>query len=297
MRSGPLVTVGIPVYNNETALPNAIKSVFAQSLQDWELVLVDDGSTDQSLQFARRIDDPRVRLLPPDGKNLQLGARLNQIARAARGEYLARMDADDLCHPKRLELQLEFLQNHPDVQIVGASSCILDSQGNPAQICPVPASHDDIFRHKFKSGIAVVHPSLCAPTEWWRRWPYTEHNIRCEDYELWLRASRHCVFANLPDVLYYTNEFLSYSLRKYARSKHTGAKIVWQYASKECGSLPAALYVIQRYGHIGIWALAKLLRLQKLLIARRYTSLSEREKFEIDKILELIRNTGLPLRE
>lgn len=292
----PLVSVGIPFYNCESCLLNSVRSIFAQTYANWELILVDDGSTDSSLKIAQSIDDPRVRVLPHDGRNLQLGARLNQIAREARGEYLARMDADDLCHPQRLEKQVRFLQEDPDVDIVGSASCILDTEGNPAKKCLVQVSHDDIFRDKFKSGVSVVHPSLFARTEWWRRWPYTEHNIRCEDYELWLRVCNQSVFRNLPDILYYTNEFLSYSLSKYARSTHSYAKIVWQYASRESGSVVAAGYVLQRYGQIGVWALAKILRLHKLLIARRYTNVTDGGKKDIAEILYQIRNTNVPVR-
>jgi glycosyltransferase involved in cell wall biosynthesis len=292
----PLVSVGIPFYNCESCLLNSIRSIFAQTYTHWELVLVDDGSTDSGLKIAQCIDDPRVRLLAPDGQNRKLGARLNQIAQDARGEYLARMDADDLCHPQRLEKQVQFMLDHPEVDIVGCASCILNTQGNPAKKCPVQISHDDIFRNKFKSGVSVVHPSLFARTEWWRRWPYTEHNIRCEDYELWLRVCNQAVFRNLPDILYYTNEFLSYSLTKYARSTHSYAQIVWQYASRESGSFAAAGYMMQRYGQIGVWALAKFLHLHKFLIARRYTNLTEDEKENIAKIIRQIRNTNVPLR-
>src|SRR4030066_138114 len=99
--SGPLVTVGIPFFNNQDTLPDAIRSIFAQSFQDWELLLLDDGSTDGSLQIAQSIDDPRVRVIS-DGCNRKLPARLNQIIDLARGQYIARMDADDLCGITRL---------------------------------------------------------------------------------------------------------------------------------------------------------------------------------------------------
>src|SRR5690554_4188978 len=91
----PSVSIGIPFFNAEAYLLDAIKSVFAQTHQNWELILLDDGSTDRSLEIARSIDDPRVRVYS-DGQNKHLAARLNEIARLARYEYLARMDADDL---------------------------------------------------------------------------------------------------------------------------------------------------------------------------------------------------------
>src|SRR5438309_10301144 len=89
------VSIGIPFLNARRFLADAVRSVFAQTCDDWELLLVDDGSTDGSLDVVRSIDDPRVRVIS-DGTNRGLCARLNQIASLARGKYLARMDADDL---------------------------------------------------------------------------------------------------------------------------------------------------------------------------------------------------------
>src|SRR5512136_1054483 len=83
--TAPRVTVGIPFYNAGQTLADAVRSVFAQTLTDWELILLDDGSTDRGLEFARSIDDPRVRVVS-DGRNLRLAARLNQIAEFARAE-------------------------------------------------------------------------------------------------------------------------------------------------------------------------------------------------------------------
>jgi len=292
----PLISVGIPFYNCQTCLLDSVRSIFAQTYANWELLLVDDGSDDDSVQLAQSIDDPRVRLLPPDGKNRKLAARLNQIARNARGEYLARMDADDLCHPQRLETQLRFLLEHPEVDIVGGASCILDPQGRPAKKFIVAQTHDQIFKRKFTGGISVVHPSLFAKTEWWRRWPYDENNYRSQDYELWLRTCNDNVFANIPGIYYYTNEFVSYALGKYARSKHRGAKIVWHYARKEAGLLSAAYYAARRYQHIVMYALAIGLGFRNRLIARRYQPLTEQERAEITQILDQIRNTELPLK-
>jgi glycosyltransferase involved in cell wall biosynthesis len=294
--SDPLISVGIPFYNCEAYLLDSIRSIFAQTYAHWELLLVDDGSTDESLQIAQSIDDPRVRLLPSDGKNRKLAARLNQIARNARGEYLARMDADDLCHPLRLERQLRFLREHPEVDIVGGASCILDPQGRPAKKFVVSLTHEQIFKRKFTSGISVVHPCLFAKTEWWRRWPYDENNYRSQDYELWLRTCKDNVFANMPGIYYYTNEFVSYALHKYARSKHLGAKIVWHFARREAGLLPAAYYAARRYLHIAIYALALCLGFRNAIISRRYQPLTKQEYMEIAQILEYIRNTKLPFK-
>src|SRR5687768_7329955 len=98
----PLVTIGLPFLNPGHRFEYALKSVFAQSFKDWELLLVDDGSTDQSLSIAERVNDPRVKYIH-DGNNRGLPCRLNQITESASGRILIRMDADDLMHPTRVE--------------------------------------------------------------------------------------------------------------------------------------------------------------------------------------------------
>ena len=292
----PLVSVGIPFLNCENCLLNSVRSIFAQAYTNWELILVDDGSTDGSIDIARSMDDPRVRLLPPDGENHRLPARLNQITLAAKGDYIARMDADDLCHPSRLAKQVEFLQAHPDVDVVGTSSCILDHNRQPAATLIVAQTHEGIFKDKFKSGISIVHPSIMGKAEWFRKWPYDESNIRCEDYELWMRSCKKSVFANIPDILYFTNEFLSFALEKYAKSKRSAAKVIWRYAHREIGRLRTTYYSYKRYLDIGVYTGAKLLGMHNLLVNRRYRPPTLKERAEVIAALDIIRETEVPIQ-
>src|SRR5699024_94971 len=115
--SMPAISIGLPFYNAEEFLLDSIKSIFAQTYQNWELILIDDGSTDNSLSIAQSIDDPRVRLYY-DGKNKKLAARLNEIAKLARHDYIARMDADDLISRDKLEKQLRILLENPNFDLV-----------------------------------------------------------------------------------------------------------------------------------------------------------------------------------
>src|SRR5690349_23370493 len=125
-----LVTIGLPFYNNQSTLELAIKSVFAQTYKNWELLLVNDGSTDGSLEIAKKIIDKRVQLIS-DGSNKGLIFRLNQIASLAKGKYLARMDADDLMHPLRIEKQIKFLQQHQDTDLVDTGAYSINENENP----------------------------------------------------------------------------------------------------------------------------------------------------------------------
>ena len=108
----PLISIGIPFYNAEKYLKFAIQSVIAQSYQNWELILVDDGSSDNSLEIAQdfALKDARIRVIC-DGKNRKLPYRLNQLILESKGDFIARMDADDIMHPDRLLIQLTYLKN------------------------------------------------------------------------------------------------------------------------------------------------------------------------------------------
>lgn len=174
-----LVSIGIPFRDAEGSLGDAVRSVFAQTHQKWELLLIDDGSSDTSLAVARSIVDPRVTLRA-DGARRGLANRLNEIAHAATGTYLARMDADDLMHPERIRRQLEFLEAHADVDVVGTACISLGPDDEPvgsrAGSLPEPYTRASIL-----SGAQLAHPTVMARTRWFRSHPYDARFERAED--------------------------------------------------------------------------------------------------------------------
>src|SRR6185295_6713297 len=184
----PAVSIGLPFHDAAATLPDAIRSIFAQSFEDWELLLVDDGSNDGSLACARSIRDPRVSV-HSDGVNRQLSYRLNQIASLARGEYLARMDADDLMHPDRLALQVQRLRERPAIDVLGTAACAIDASARPLGIRgerpPGPSVRSVLHDGGF------VHPSVIARAAWFREHPYDPSYVRAEDLELWCRTVDH----------------------------------------------------------------------------------------------------------
>ena len=109
MSETPLVSVAMPVFNGAQTIEPAIRSVLYQTYENWELILVEDGSTDETLARSRQFTDSRIRIIS-DGTNQGHGARLNQAIELSRGKYIARMDQDDLCFPERFELQVDFLE-------------------------------------------------------------------------------------------------------------------------------------------------------------------------------------------
>ena len=115
----PVITIAMPFYNSAATLELSIRSLLNQSYSDFELLLCDDGSSDHGLAIARSFDDPRL-VCWSDGRRLRLAARLNECIDRARGRYLARMDADDIAYPDRLEHQLAFLETNTDVDLCSA---------------------------------------------------------------------------------------------------------------------------------------------------------------------------------
>ena len=173
MRSRPtegnlLVSIGIPFLNPGPYLDLAVRSVFAQTYLNWELILVDDGSTDGSYERAVAIQDPRVRVLR-DGQNKGLPARLNEIVRLAKGELVARMDADDAMHPLRLEKQVGFLQANPELDGVTTGAYLIDAEDRPIALLPgrQPSAQEVLARGGF------LHPSLLARKSWFEAHPYS----------------------------------------------------------------------------------------------------------------------------
>ncbi len=205
----PLISILMPVRNEERLLPAALASLARQSLHEWELVAVDDGSTDASgaILSAAAATDPRIRVLhrPPHGLVAALNAGLAQC----RAPLVARMDGDDICHPHRLERQAAFLESHPEVTLVACQVRHVPRQRLTEGMRSYEGwqnrllSHADIMRDLYVES-PFTHPSVLFRRDAVqalggyrdRGWP--------EDYDLWLRlAHSGARFARLPEVLFY----------------------------------------------------------------------------------------------
>jgi glycosyltransferase involved in cell wall biosynthesis len=272
MRARPLLAVGLPIYNPGRFLAPALQSIFAQTFQDWELILVDDGSDDGSTELLSLIRDPRVRLLK-SGLNLGLAARLNQIVQAARAPYLARMDADDMLDVNRLEKQVNYLMDHPNVDVVGCGLVILDEQGKATGLRLFDVDHARICADPMK-GVRLAHATVVGKTQWFRTHPYNEKNRSCEDWELWLTSYKTSTFANLREPLYFYREFGSFSIGKYIEAKSWMARLGWHQRA-DFGLLRTASVCLSQYLRIVFALLAHLTGLQHHMIGYRSKSIDE----------------------
>ena len=212
----PLVSIAMPFYNAAHTIGAAIRSILLQSYANWELLLCDDGSTDASCAIARSFGDPRI-VVWGDRRRLQLGARLNECIERAAGEYVARMDADDIAYPRRLQKQVRFLEDHPEVDLTGGWAVLFADAGTPVGKRTDPPAHGDIARRPLYS-FKLIHPTFMGKTSWFRRYGYRADAIRCEDHDLLFRACAGSRYANLPEIVLGYREG-AINLRKRLRSR------------------------------------------------------------------------------
>jgi glycosyltransferase involved in cell wall biosynthesis len=195
------VTVLLCVHNDGRYLPESVGSLLAQTFTDFELLVIDDGSTDGAADFLRTLADPRVRVVRNE-TNLGLTRSLNIGLDEATGTYVARMDADDVALPRRLEKQLDFLEANPDVGVLGTSRTLIDEGGN--FVAEAPALPDDrSIRRKCLLGNPLAHPTVMLRRDVFDRHGlrYDERYATAQDYELWTRLLPLTKAANLPEPL------------------------------------------------------------------------------------------------
>lgn len=225
-----MITVGIPFYNAENYLEDTIQSILYQSYDDWELILIDDGSTDNSKFVAEKFQklDSRIRLIS-DGKNRKLPYRLNQLISESNGEFFARMDADDIMHPNRLEKQIDFLNKNTEFDLVSSGLISINNLNQVQGYRCVAELYSDF--HLPKLSYPIVHPSVMARKVWFERNQYSEKYPRAEDFELWTRSIINNDFkmAVLPDLLLFYREEGNLSLDKILNSYKDTLKIYSKY--------------------------------------------------------------------
>lgn len=196
----PSVTVLLPCFNGAATLEQALRSVCDQTFDDFELLLIDDGSTDESVTLAQSLGDARIRILS-DGVNRGLSVRLNEGVKAARGRYIARMDADDLCFPTRFAQQVAFLEAHPEVDLLGCRAVVFRDAGEVIGLLPFAADHASLCARPWRN-IPLPHPSWMGRRSWFEAHPYRLPEVRrAEDQELLLRGCMDSRYACLPEVL------------------------------------------------------------------------------------------------
>ena len=194
----PLVSVVMPVYNTAPHLEQAIVSILDQTFTNFELLLFNDGSTDDSGTVARSFSDARIRLFD-QAQNLGYVAHLNHALELARGTYIARMDSDDVAHPDRLARQVALMESHPEVGLCGTAYCEFGSRQG---LVSVPETDAEI-RCRMLASSPFGHPTVMMRKAVIERYHlrYDPAAVPAEDYLLWYEFSKVTQLANLPNPL------------------------------------------------------------------------------------------------
>ncbi|MBQ6217753.1 MAG: glycosyltransferase [Erysipelotrichaceae bacterium] len=181
------VSVLMGTYNCVSTIKEAIRSIQKQTYTNWELIICDDGSTDETLKIIEEesLSDPRLLILKND-RNQGLNKTLNKCIKVASGEYAARMDGDDLCRPDRFEKQITYLENHPEIQIVSSWMSLFDENG----VWGVQKIPEYPTKEQVVTGTAIHHAPVMMRMDCLREVDgYTEdiHKLRVEDVDLWIK--------------------------------------------------------------------------------------------------------------
>jgi len=197
----PLLSVVMSVYNGARFLHSAIESILTQSFSDFEFIIVDDGSTDYSREIVSRYAkiDERIRLIGQE--NCGQAAALNRGCALARGEYIARMDADDVALSTRFGRQMAFLREHPGIGLFGGAIQEIDAQDNPIRTMIFPTTDEEIRRCEMQFN-CFCHPTVVFPKQIFEETGgYRRAFVHADDYDLWLRLAEQRRVANLPEIV------------------------------------------------------------------------------------------------
>ena len=223
-----MVSIIMGVYNGASTLKNAIESIISQSYQDWELIICDDYSTDDSLQIMREYEKKDSRIVIIQNKqNSGLAASLNHCLTVVRGEYIARMDCDDLSVPDRLEKQVAFLDLHPEYDLVGTLMQGFNENGllDIVHHKTIPNKYDLPKGAPFFHATIMIRTAVIKALNGYR---ITKHTVRTEDVDLWYRFfAMGFTGYNIQEPLYLVRmDDAAYQRRKFKYMLHA-SYIIW----------------------------------------------------------------------
>ena len=196
----PIISVVMSVYNCEDFIKESIDSILGQTFRDFEFIIIDDCSTDNSVSIIESYNDKRIKLVRNE-YNMRLPASLNTGIKLARGKYIARMDADDVSISTRFSKQVSYLEKHAELAVLGGSFQAIDKDGNNLYIYHAKQGKNLLKYYLMPSPIAhptvMMRRDIIVKNEFY----YDEQYSSAQDYDLWLRIIKKFKIDNLPDVL------------------------------------------------------------------------------------------------
>lgn len=198
----PRVSVVLSAYNAEAYLVEAVDSILAQTFTDFELLVHDDGSSDGTLEILHSFAAKDARVIVSTGPNQGVGVVPNLLAAKARGEFIARMDADDVCLPARFAKQVAFMDANPDYVMVACRGLTMDAEGRLIGPNKLPTDHETIDARHMRGLNTILQPAVTMRTDVFHALGgYNSDYPNSEDLELWLRLAEVGKIGNLPDIL------------------------------------------------------------------------------------------------
>lgn len=198
MKTTPLISVVLPVYNVAPYVKEAIDSILNQTIQDFEILIIDDCSTDSTLTIVKDFSDERIIIVEKE-ENKGLIDSLNLGFKLAKGKYIARMDGDDISNLQRFEKQLNIIENNPEIKVCG---CWLKEFGFSNKIIKHKQNHDEIVARLLVS-CPMSLGAVMLEKEWALNFKFDETKVHVEDYDFWARSAWNGKLYNIQEVLYF----------------------------------------------------------------------------------------------
>lgn len=228
MAEKPLISVLMGIYNCADTLEKAVDCIIHQTYENWELIMCDDGSKDRTFEVAKKLEskDSRIRVMQNE-KNMTLAPTLNKCLAAARGEYIARMDGDDLCRLDRFEKELDFLESHPEYALVSGYMELADKDGvfGTIQYPEKPTSLDFIRGNMFCHAAVMVRTDVIRSVNGYSE---AKERRRVEDYDLWIRIyNEGFIGYNLQEPLYTMLDDRNATHRRTFENRLNESRVIW----------------------------------------------------------------------
>jgi glycosyltransferase involved in cell wall biosynthesis len=266
------ISICIPIYNAEKYLPLAIQSVLNQTYRSFELILINDGSKDGSKNIIEKFaqNDDRIKVVD-DGVNKGLIARLNESIEMSQGVYYARMDADDVMFPERIEKQLQFMEQHPNVDLCYSQAVSIDS-------------NNEIIGLRAKG---IIHPTVFAKRNFYLENKYANGFHQMEDAELWYRTKEKYCFAQIEEpLLFYREDSTPNSKKRGGKKKYVA---ILNFANKYAFStLKTIKLLFLNYVKYLFYLLFETLGIEHYILRKRYLNIDNSQKKEFSILLKAI---------
>ena len=241
------ISVIMAAYNSETTIVESIESVVHQTFTDWEFIICDDGSSDNTYRIIKEYEAryPGKIIGIQNERNSKLPYSLNHCLQYASGQYIARMDADDRCYPDRLEKQYAFLSAHPEIDVVGTGMTCFDGDRITGQRLPLESPSSSIIG----LGVPFFHATIMMKKEAYDKlggYSLKDYVLRCEDVDLWIRFFANGFRgANLQEPLYYVREDMAASKRRNFRNAMNASKTLFRGFRENGYPVAQYLYVLK----------------------------------------------------